>query len=29
MKYFKITYHYEKIINTSPYRIDHSLLNSV
>lgn len=29
MKHFKITYHYEKIINSSPYRLDSSFLNSV
>ncbi len=29
MKHFKITYHYEKIINSDPFGIDHSFLNSV
>ncbi|MDR6465788.1 hypothetical protein J2783_004312 [Chryseobacterium sediminis] len=29
MKHFKITYHYEKFINTNPFGIDHSFPNSV
>lgn len=29
MKHFKITYHYEKIINIIPFGIDHPFLNSV
>lgn len=29
MKHFKITYHYEKIISTNPFRIDHYFPNSV
>lgn len=29
MKHFKITYHYEKIINNSPYGTGSSFLNSV
>lgn len=29
MKHFKITYHYEKFINTNPSGIDHSFPNSV
>lgn len=29
MKHFKITYHYEKIITTNSYGIDHPFLNSV
>lgn len=29
MKHFKITYQYEKFINTGPYRIGSPFLNSV